>query len=148
MRSTVLTWRGAGDWAKDASALSSADVVICFGPRDKLEGETARRELAERAKSAVLIGCSTGGQFSGDELCDSDIVALAMHFDRTAIRGVSLRRQDGESDSDLGAKIGKGLHSDDLAGVFILSDGTNIKPDFGAAGCAGSEYSGYRRACG
>ena len=126
MRSTVLTWRCAGDWAKDVDALSSADVVICFGPRDKLEDGTARRELAEQAKSAILIGCSTGGQFSGDEIRDSDIVALAMRFDSTAVRGVSFRREDGESDAELGTRIGKGLHGDTLAGVFILSDGTNI----------------------
>lgn len=126
MRSTVLTWHSPGDWAKDAGALAGADVVICFGPRDKLEAEAARRELADHAGHAVLLGCSTGGQFSGDQLRDSDIVALALSFDRTPVRGIGLRREEGESDAALGARLGKELNRDDLAGVFVLSDGTNI----------------------
>lgn len=126
MRSTVLTWQKAGDWKQRESELARASTIICFGPRSLLETGDARSELAGIAKDAIIIGCSTGGQFSGATLLDDEIVALAMSFDRTATEGICLTREPGTTDEDLGMRIGAALTREDLAGVFLLSDGVAI----------------------
>jgi hypothetical protein len=76
--------------------------------------------------AAHILGSSTGGQINNDDINDDDIVAAAIRFDATPLR---LCRQDigGPHQSrECGQAIGRALYADDLAGMFVLSDGLNI----------------------
>ena len=75
--------------------------------------------------SAHILGCSTGGQINNNDISDDEIVAAAVKFDATRLR--LCQRQIGDPlQSATAEDLGHALNADDLAGVFVLSDGLNV----------------------
>src|ERR1700728_797143 len=72
------------------------------------------------------MGCSTGGQINNNDVNDDEIVAAAISFDATRVRLCREDISDAAKSRDYGETIGRALHSDDLAGMFVLSDGLNV----------------------
>jgi hypothetical protein len=72
------------------------------------------------------MGCSTGGQISNDDVGDDEITAAALSFERTPLRLASAPAPDAGQSRACGEAIGRALAADDLAGVFVLSDGLNV----------------------
>jgi hypothetical protein len=75
---------------------------------------------------AHIVGCSTGGQIQDDDVFDDAIAAVAVGFDATNLRLVSEPVTGPQASRDCGAALGRALAADDLAGVFVLSDGLNV----------------------
>jgi hypothetical protein len=124
MRVEQLVWNKRSGWT--AARADAPALVLYFGTRDALACGARYDELRRRFPDAHLLGCSTGGQINNDDVSDDEIVAAAINFDATAVR---LSRQDIKDPSCSGAcgeAIGHALFADDLAGVFVLSDGLNV----------------------
>ena len=75
---------------------------------------------------AHVLGCSTGGQINNNDVNDDEIVAAAISFDATQLRLCRQEMTDPARSHEYGAAIGRSLQADDLAGVFVLSDGLNV----------------------
>ncbi len=134
MRANLLSWQTDSGWQSDGSLPADGALVFYFGSRSALESGERYAEIRSMFPKAHVVGCSTGGQILGDEVSDGDIAAVALSFDRTRL-GVAWHTIAGPDDSHAcGLALGEALKSDDLAGVFILSDGLHVN---GSALCCG-----------
>lgn len=134
MQVRQLTWNAKVGWhgAHDIAA----QLVVYFGARETLADATRFAELKAMFPSGYLIGCSTGGQISGDDVSDNEIAAVAMHFDATQLRLACEPVAAPDASRVAGEAIGRKLKADDLAGIFILSDGLNVNGSELVAGIA------------
>lgn len=125
MRTSELTWSAPETWKGDRIE-SSANLVLYFGARRALAERTRFDELRRIFPMAHLLGCSTGGQIHNGDVVDDKITALAISFDATNVKLVSEPVAGAHASYDCGATIGRALKADDLAGIFVLSDGLNV----------------------
>ncbi len=125
MDTASLSWNAIDGW-QPASTPFAPDLVLYFGSRETLTDSARYQELREKFPDACLMGCSTGGQICGDEIVENGVNAVAVRFDGTAIR-TAIESAPNAGDSRIyGEAIGRALASDDLAGVFVLSDGLAV----------------------
>jgi hypothetical protein len=126
MHSQQIIWNSRSGWQPQPVGSKDSSLVLYFGARQALASGERYDELRRAFPDAHILGCSSGGQINNNDICDDEIVAAAMRFDRTAVR---LARREiaapGQS-RDCGAALGDALKGDGLAGVFVLSDGLNV----------------------
>ena len=110
--------------------------MLYFGSRETLTDGARYRELREMFPDACLIGCSTDGQICSDEIIESGVNAIGVRFDATTIRTAIETVENATYSRLYGEAIGRALASDDLAGVFVLSDGLAVNGSELVAGIA------------
>jgi hypothetical protein len=125
MHAQHLSWNASDGWSP-ANLGGDRDLVLYFGTRSVLEDGERFQELRRRFPGARLVGCSTGGQISDDGISDDDVAAVTLRFEATPLRIASAPVPGPERSRDCGEAIGQALRADDLAGIFILSDGLNV----------------------
>lgn len=126
MHSALVTWREGFGWENGHEFRAEPNLVLFFGLRETIADGRRFQELNSKFPGAVVIGCSTGGQISGDEVSDDGVTAIALQFQSTTVR-LARERIGGANDSrPAGAAIGRALQTPDLAGLFVLSDGLNV----------------------
>jgi hypothetical protein len=126
MRTQQIVWNGRAGWTGAKTGPGETSLVLYFGTRAALACGRRYQELRGMFPRAHILGCSTGGQINNNDVSDDDIVAAAIGFDATRLK---LCRQDianPQQSRDCGEAIGRTLAADDLAGVFVLSDGLNV----------------------
>jgi hypothetical protein len=126
MYSQQITWRLQTGWSPVVGHSKEIALVFYFGARDVLACGARYRELREMFPAAHIVGCSTGGQINNSDVNDDEIVAAAIRFDSTSLRLAHRDVTDASQSWGCGQAIGKALNADDLAGVFLLSDGLNV----------------------
>ncbi len=120
-------------WSKQINANSepamfpaAPDLVIVFGPTDRLADRTLIDRLAHRYDTAMIVGCSSGTMVEGDRLDDDGVVILGMGFDRTELRLAVQPLPSSDLSFSAGAALGKEVAGDGLSGIFVLSNGLNV----------------------
>jgi hypothetical protein len=136
MRADQLSWTEAAGWRASAGA-GAADLVLYFGARQALSGGARFDELRLMHPRAHVLGCSTGGQIRNDDVTDDEIAAVALTFDATKLRLACEPAPGPEHSRHAGEAIGRALAADDLAGIFVLSDGLNVNGSQLVAGITG-----------
>lgn len=126
MRTEQMLYNSVTGWTPAQPGTADASLVIYFGARHALACGTRYDELRAVFPSAHILGCSTGGQINNNEICDNEIVAAAVKFDATRLRLCRRRIGDPLQSRSCGQALGEALDADDLAGVFVLSDGLNV----------------------
>jgi hypothetical protein len=126
MQPQQITWNPQAGWTPIAAEPEKVSVVFYFGAREMLACGARYRELREMFPAAHILGCSTGGQINNDDVSDEEIVAAAISFHSTELRLVHQDITDAQQSRRCGEAIGRALSADDLAGVFLLSDGLNV----------------------
>ena len=136
MRTHQLSWKATQGWRATGAHYADADLVLYFGVRSALACGTRYQELRAMFTKAHVMGCSTGGQIRNDDV-DDEIAAVALRFDRTRL-GLACEAVPAPSHSRAcGEAIGRRLAADDLAGIFVLSDGLNVNGSELVAGITG-----------
>jgi len=135
MDTASLNWNATDGWQPGKIRLVP-NLVLYFGGREALADGEWYRELRRMFPDACLMGCSTGGQINSDEIIDSGINAIAVRFDATAIRTVIETVHHATESRAYGEAIGRAIAADDLAGVFVLSDGLTVNGSELVAGIA------------
>jgi hypothetical protein len=126
MRIQRIVWNSRTGWTAPKPELGEASLLLYFGTRQVLGCGTRYRELRGMFPAAHILGCSTGGQINNNDINDDEITAAAIGFEATPLR-LCCHNIDGPQQSrDCGEAIGRALNADDLAGVFVLSDGLNV----------------------
>src|ERR1043165_5167600 len=125
MRTQQLSWSAAHGWRAPGADYADADLVLYFGLRSALADGTRTQELRAMFANAHIVGCSTGGQIRNDDV-DDEIAAVALRFDRTRIALACEAVPTPSHSRACGEAIGRRLAADDLAGIFVLSDGLNV----------------------
>ncbi len=138
MRTEQRSWTAAGWKQHDGDDLGrEAGLVLVFGARAVLAGGDRLRELQARYPAARLFGCSTAGEICGTEVRDDSLVATAIQFSGTEVRGASVALTECGGDSfrageRLAAALPPALPGEGvgpaaaLKHVFVLSDGLKV----------------------
>jgi hypothetical protein len=126
MKVAQLVWTEAAGWQHRGAPMPGADLLLYFGSRRILAGDAPYRALKGMFPQARLVGCSTGGQILGDDVSDDTIAAVALSFDATRLDLAAESLPNAEASRLCGERIGRKLKGEDLAGIFVLSDGLNV----------------------
>ncbi len=126
MRAREFAWSATEAWKDDLRESSAANLVLYFGTRRVLSDKARFDDLRKMFPKAHLLGCSTGGQIHRGDVVDDTIAGIAIQFEATKLKLVCEPVADAGMSYLCGAAIGKALKADDLAGVFVLSDGLNV----------------------
>jgi hypothetical protein len=138
MRVAQLSWSETAGWTAFSGDRANADLILFFGTRQALACGARYRELRAMFPSAHILGCSTGGQISNDDVSDDEIVAAAIGFDATKLRVAREPACSPENSRACGDAIGRSLVAADLVGIFVLSDGLNVNGSELVAGITGA----------
>ncbi len=134
MRVTELSWTEGHGWR--GAAVTAADLVLYFGTREALSNGERYRELRAMFPAAHILGCSTGGQIRNDDISDDEIATAAIRFAATKIKLASAPSPSADRSRGCGETIARALAADDLAGIFVLSDGLSVNGSELVAGIA------------
>jgi hypothetical protein len=116
-----------GAWSAEPPAEAQApSLVLLFGPTDLLRASPAPAQLARQFPAAIQLGCSTGTALDGLTLNDDALSATAIGFANTPLRLATAELAGAADSHAAGRAIGEQLAADDLAAVFILSDGLGV----------------------
>jgi hypothetical protein len=121
-----LSWSETSGWCGDDSSRGGANLVLYFGGRQALACGSRYRELRGKFPHAHILGCSTGGQIINDDVTDDEIAVAALQFEATRLRLACEDASAPEHSRACGEAIGRSLAAEDLAGIFVLSDGLNV----------------------
>ncbi len=126
MQTQALSWSPARGWSNAGCHLSRAQLVLTFGSRRWMAGSEALHRLRDLFPEAHVMGCSTGGQIVGDDVCDETGSALVLQFAGTdlAVARVGVAGEDGSFHA--GQKLAEALARPHLKCIFVLSDGLRV----------------------
>jgi hypothetical protein len=125
MHASQLSWSQGSGWVGDGTS-ADATLPLYFGFRQALACGARYHELRAMFPRAHLLGCSADGQIRNDDVTDDDVITAALGFDCTKLRLARKPIQSPDRSRVCVESIGRALQADDLAGVFVLSDGLNI----------------------
>lgn len=126
MRLQQTVWNPLTGWTPARPELAEASLVLYFGARQALTCGARYNELRAMFPAAHIMGCSTGGQISNNDIGDNEVIAAAIKFDATSVRLCKYSVEGASQSRSCGEALGLALGADDLAGVFVLSDGLNV----------------------
>lgn len=128
MRAATLRYTGEGGWDEGFPALDSeTTLLVVFGAPELGVDGGPLTDLLEAFPASSAIGCSTAGEFIGDELLDSSLVVAVMQFEEAEVRLAPVQPVASSADSHAaGRAIAEALSGPDLKGVFVLSDGLAV----------------------
>ncbi|WNJ18096.1 FIST N-terminal domain-containing protein [Pontibacter sp. G13] len=98
-------------------------LVLYFGGKEILQDAAAIQSMRDLFPDAEWVGGTTAGEIIGTEVLDDSIVATGIEFQDTEIQVESLIIEVSGQSYLAGAKLAQGLQREDLAHVFVLSDG-------------------------
>ena len=90
MRYWPQTWLAGQNTFASAGDCSDADLVLYFGAREAICAPAFYNSLRGNCPTADILGCSTGTAISGAELSDDVACAVAVKFDRSHVKLVSV----------------------------------------------------------
>src|SRR5688572_17540058 len=121
-------WQSTHGW-KEVSQQGlqySANLVLAFGSTEALSDPQRYHELKSFYPNANILTCSTAGEILGPKVVDNTIVATAIYFERTTVRVAVAEVTKMRNSYSLGFQLSKQLATDDLAHLFVLSDGQQV----------------------
>ncbi len=116
-------WTEKKGWPSAKELSATADIVFVFGGSAAIRDRDKIAVLRSMYPRAHLMGCSTAGEILGTRVSDGTIVFTAVHFERTRLRGHSVRLGDGIDSFEAGRRLAGALPSEGLVHAFVLSDG-------------------------
>jgi len=116
------------NWSEtlDASLDSANTLIIFFGTSKQELIQKPLDEIKKTFPNSVLIGSSTAGEISMDEIHEDSVVVAILKFQNTKIKLTTESIQSAKDSFLAGEKIASTLKADDLKNIFILSDGLNV----------------------
>ncbi len=124
MKTNLLRHDGT-NWKVKGGKPATPDVVLAF-LSPKLTNMSASFDALRRVfPRSIVVGCSTGGEIYEDDALENSAAGVAISFDdETSSAKLASALQDKPEDSyETGASLARQLAGDDLAGVFVISDG-------------------------
>ena len=106
-----------------SAQLVSAQLVLVFGGTDVLKAENSLKYIRDIYPKAYILGCSTAGEIYDTQVTDDTVVATAIAFEHTQIKGNYLRIEETANSFEAGAKLAQTFELTGLVHLFLLSDG-------------------------
>lgn len=124
IRSANYLWKG-GKWiSANPSQVLKPQLILVFGERLKMEeSQEYLDQLDGMFPGAQVVSCSTSGVILNENVVDDAIIATVISFEHTTLRIKAVNIGTADESYSAGEHLAKQLLADDLAGVFIISDG-------------------------
>ena len=131
MKLEILQYEKANGWNTPVEKISKIDsentVVFIFGAPEFISEEKVFEQLKNKFKKSILIGCSGAGEIFNDHVFDESLSIAAAKFEKSKIQAVHFPIEDMSKSFDVGCQISEKLNSqEELAGIFVLSDGLSV----------------------
>ena len=102
-------------------------LILAFGERKFLENSDSVKNVRSKYPSAIIAGCTTSGEITGERVIDDSLVLTAIEFEKTNIELAEAVLNGSENPSfDAGKNLATGLPSHNLKHVLVFSDGLNV----------------------
>lgn len=113
-----------GSWESPLSS-KNAQLVLLFGDRTLATNDDIRNEISAAFPAAEIVGCTTSGEISGNEIYDDSLCLTGISFESSS---VSVKRVvlDDQGVSSAAKNIAKQLDHNGLKYVLVLSDGQKV----------------------
>ncbi|MDB5246375.1 MAG: histidine kinase [Segetibacter sp.] len=100
-------------------------LVIVFGSKDYITIPEITAHIRSSYPNADLVFSSSSGEILSNTVHES-VVVTAIEFEKTRVECFETSYKDHQDSYHIGKHLMQKLEADDLCGVFVLSDGTNI----------------------
>lgn len=124
MRAHQHVWTEAGGWVWTQGG-EGAQLVLVFGAPNALLKERLEAVMARHPR-ALLVSASTAGEIAGVRVLDDALVATAITFDRTEVRGIEVELEPADRGERAGRTLARDLGDPRLRHVIVLSDGLAV----------------------
>jgi hypothetical protein len=127
VRQGLLRTGDTPDTVLQSLALPDAQLVLVFGDVSVLCEQARRGTIAAAFPSAVIAGCSTAGEISGDGVAEGSLTVTALRFESDI--GIRVAETDiaGMDDSHAaGERLGRALSGDGLRAVVVFGPGIDV----------------------
>jgi hypothetical protein len=105
---------------------AKSQLAIVFGSGELASNQTNFDVLKSKYPNAAIVSCSTAGEIIGEEVYDDTLIVTAIQFEKATVRCIKTSIGEHANSYETGKYLFNSLNSDDLTGIFILSDGTKI----------------------
>lgn len=121
-------WTAAHGWKPHAPGElgQSADLLLLFGSTAVFKERDSVASLQQAYPKALILGCSTAGEICGTQVTDETLVATAVDFEATQIKGACVKMAEVENSYQAGKRLAESLDKTGLVHVFVLSDGLKV----------------------
>ncbi|HEY5406456.1 MAG TPA: FIST N-terminal domain-containing protein [Ginsengibacter sp.] len=119
---------------------NSVQLLLCFGEKQIFTNESMYTDLRTKFPNAEITMCSTAGEIYHNTVQDNTLVAVALEFEKTAIKSASVSIEDFSNSYTAAYELGKKLPKKDLSYIMIFSDGSLVNGSELVKGI--SEYAG------
>ena len=128
MRTVQARWMEGTGWDPTfpAEPDETAQLVLLFGSTPVLKSGQGLADVKRAYPGAQILGCSTSGEIVGTRVYDDSLVATAVEFEHTRLRGARVTLSETGSSFEAGKRLGLALPSEGLVHVFVLSDGLAV----------------------
>lgn len=128
MKINQTTWFRDKGWDREApgSLEENPQLVFVFGGDSALAEPNVLNEIKAAYPDANIVGCSTAGEISGTRVFDDSLVATAIHFEHSEVKGARTQVLDSVDSYDAGKRLADGIEKAGLTHAFVLSDGLNV----------------------
>jgi hypothetical protein len=129
MRTSLLKFSG-NEWIKHTASQevdsSKAQVVVCFGQKEKMGEEKVYLSLKDKFPAASIALCSTAGEIYNNAVYDNSLVAFAMQLEKTTIQSASVYVQNFADSYAAGIALAGKFPKEQLIYLMVYSDGSLV----------------------
>jgi hypothetical protein len=129
-------WTAESGWTPKPAqtTLAEAQLVLVFGATAALKQPGLIEEIKKMYPAARLLGCSTAGEICGAQVSDDSVVATAVNFEFTQIRGIRVDLNEVADSFQAGKRLAQAIppsvteseQTEKLVHILVLSDGLNV----------------------
>jgi len=130
MKSKIYLYTKDWNTPLDGSLDSTDTLVTVFFDSDLQKVDSCLEEIKEKFPLSTIIGASSSGEIFQDEVYEDSISVSIIKFEKTKLKHFVKENLTPENSYDTGLSLAKTLYSDDLAGVFILSEGLTLNGSY------------------
>lgn len=106
--------------------LVEANLILMFGSKEFICNKKVFDTIKSKYSKAYVIGCTTAGEIYNDQVNDNTLTVTAIQFKDTEIKLFSSEIEDMGKDYEKGLEIAKTIPTENLAHLFVLTEGENI----------------------
>ena len=127
MKTEQRKWN-SGTWntISDNGLSENANLVLVFGSRNALSDSARFEEIRAFYPNAEILSGTTAGEIMDVEVTDETIGVTAVNFEKTKLKAAKIKIGAMEESFEAGEKLAKELLADDLAHIFVVSDGLKV----------------------
>jgi hypothetical protein len=105
---------------------AKSQLCLVFGSGDLTSELSNFETIREKYPNASIVSSSTAGEIIGEEVFDNTLIVTAIQFEKATTRCIKTNISEQANSFETGKYLFNTLNSEDLTGLFIISDGTKI----------------------